>query len=285
MRFLDTPLDSVEAYVAFLSGQNVPVLRATMRELDALRATQDSVSGKRLASVVLADPLMTMKLLTHLQTHRARTQNHDITTIDRAIMMMGLTPFFDTFASMPTVEDTLAGHPRALLGALRMIAQSRRAAHFARDWAIVRHDLDVDEVTVATLLLEAVEIMCWIFAPTLTERVLEMQRAEPGLRSAPAQRAVFGVTAQEIQSALVRAWKLPELLITLMDESHASSPRVRNVVLAADFARHLAHGWGDSALPDDVANIERLLHLGREPLLMRLGVPAEAMSRFPSESR
>lgn len=280
MELLDTPLDSVEAYVEFFSRQPLPVLRRTVRELDALRADQDSVSGKRVAAVVLGDPLMTLRLLAHLQTIRGKAQNHDITTIDRAVMMLGITPFFNIFTELPTLEDALAGHPKALLGVLQVIGRSRKTAHYARDWAVVRRDLDVDEITVAALLHDATEIVCWTFAPALTQRVYDMQRADRQLRSTEAQRRVFGVTARELQHALVHAWQLPELLIALLDDSQSEHPRVRNVLLAADFARHLAHGWDDTALPDDVRAIARLLHFGGEPLLLRLGVPREEMHRF-----
>ena len=280
MPLLDAPLDSVDAYVRFLSAQDIPVLRQTARELEALRQAQESVSGRRIAAVVLADPLMTAKLLATLQARRTGAQNHDITTIDRAVMMMGVGPFFDTFADAPTVEETLAGQPAALVGVLKAIGRARKAAHYARDWAILRHDLDVDEITVAALLLEAVEIMCWTFAPVLALRVHRMQRADRWLRSAQAQRAVFGYTAEEIHAALVRAWKLPDLLIALMNEESVTHPRVRNVRLAADFARHLGDGWGNDALSDDVAEIEKLVHLPRTALLARLGTPAEDLYRF-----
>lgn len=282
MAMIETPLESADAYVGFLSHQVIPVLRHTVRELEALHDQQDSLNGKRIATVVLGDPLMTMKLLAYLQAHRGRSQNHDITTIDRAIMMMGIAPFFNTFADMPTLEDRLVAYPKALLGALQVIGRARRAAHFARDWAIMRHDLDVDEITVAALLREATEIMCWTFAPTLAQRVRNMQLADRQLRSAAAQRTVFGVTEREIQLSLVRAWQLPELLVSLLDEAHAENPRVRTVRLANRFARHLANGWDDPALPDDVTEIESLVHSGREALLKRLGTPAEEMHRFIS---
>lgn len=280
MSVLTAQLASVDAYVTFLTAQKVPVLRKTVRELEILAREQDGVSGRRIAAIVLADPMMTMKLLTTLQANRPAKQNHDITTIDRAIMMMGITPFFRTFAETPTVEDALAAHPKALVGVLKVIARARRAAHHAREWAILRHDLDVDEITVAALLLEAVEIMCWIFAPTLTQQVYDLQRSNRWLRSADAQKTVFGATAADIQRALVKTWKLPELLITLMDPAHADNPRVRNVLLASDFARHLASGWGNDALPDDIQAIEDLVHLHREALLSRLGVPSEELYRF-----
>lgn len=280
MPLIATPLPSVDAYVRHFSGQELPVLRRTARELDALRVSADSVSGKRLAAIVLGDPLMTMRLLTHLEKHRGRSQNHDITTIDRAIMMMGVEPFFATFAQLQTVEDTLHAHPKALIGVIRVIANARRAADFARDWAVVRHDLDPNEITVAALLREATEIVCWVFAPELTQRVYAMQNADRSLRSASAQRSVFGTTANEIQLGLIRAWRLPKLLVQLLDETQHENARVRTVKLAADFARHVSRGWDDAALPDDIAAIEKLLHLPRDVLLQRLGVPEELRHRF-----
>ncbi|ATE59111.1 HDOD domain-containing protein [Thauera sinica] len=280
MALLSTPLRSVDDYVRHFSGQDLPVLRRTRRELEALRASADTVNGKRIAAAVLGDPLMTMRLLTHLEQHRGKSQNHDITTIDRAIMMMGVMPFFDTFADLHTVEDVLQSHPKALIGVLKVIANARRAADYARDWAVVRHDIDPNEITVAALLREATEIVCWVFAPELTLRVYEMQHADRTLRSAVAQQAVFGTTADEIQLGLIRAWRLPELLVHLLDETENGNPRVRTVKLAADFARHLAHGWDDAALPEDIAELEDLLRLPREPLLQRLGIPGEQRGRF-----
>ena len=73
---------------------------------------------------------------------------------------------------------------------------------------------------------------------------------------------------------------MPELLVELLDESGCDNPRVQNIVLAGQFARHLARGWDNPALPDDFSAIGALVHLGREPLLKRLGVPAEAAARY-----
>lgn len=280
MALLTKPLSSVDAYVEFFSHQKLPVLRHTVREFEAMRDEIDNVSGKRIASVVLSDPLMTMRLLSHLETHRRDSQNHDITTIDRAIIMMGIQPFFEAFKDLPTVEEALAAHPKALIGVLKVIGRARKAAKYARDWAVIRHDLDVDEITVATLLREATDIVCWIFAPELTQRVHAMQQADHNLRSAIAQREVFGTTAREIQLALIRAWKMPELLVQLLDENQLDHPRIRTITLATDFARHVARGWNDAALPDDIAAISTLLHVSPEYLLRRLGAPDEALARF-----
>lgn len=280
MTMLETPMESVAAYVDFLSSCDIPVLRRTVRELDALRDDRDRVNGKRISAVVLGDPLMAIKLLAHLQANRRASQNHDITTIDRAIMMMGVMPFLDTFDDMPTLEEQLAAHPKALLGALHVIGQSRKAAHFARDWAIARHDLDVNEITVAALLHETAKILCWTFAPRLTLRVENIQRMDTHLRSTVAEHSIFGVTTADMQLGLIRAWNLPELLVTLLDDDSSDNPRIQNVRLASRFTRHLASGWDNPALPDDITDIGKLLRLGREALLKRLGAPPDYAARF-----
>ncbi|MEO6974856.1 MAG: metal-dependent hydrolase, partial [Gallionella sp.] len=41
-------------------------------------------------------------------------------------------------------------------------------------------------------------------------------------------------------------------------------PRVRNVVLAVNLARHSANGWNDTALPDDYRDIGELLRMPAE---------------------
>jgi HD-like signal output (HDOD) protein len=256
-----------------------------LKELEALATESDTVNSRHLAGIVLSDPLMTVRLLSHLEATRRASQNHDITTIDRAIMMMGVTPFMHHFLGLETVEAQLANRPKALLGVLKVIGRARRAAHIARDWAIVRHDVDPDEITVAALLHEITDIVCWVHAPELTQAVYELQAANRDLRSTDAQRAVFGVTAHEIQLGLIEAWHLPRLLADLIDDRRSDNPRVRNVVLASSMARHSMRGWRNPALPEDLASAAALLPIGREQILHRLGVPPEDIpALLPAEA-
>ncbi|MDB5799373.1 MAG: Histidine kinase [Rhodocyclales bacterium] len=272
---IDAPLTSIDSYIAYFSQTELPVLRRTVRALTELRTDEDNVSGRRIATVVLQDPLMTLRVLVYIEANRRSAQNHDITTIERAIMMLGITPFFEKFSDLPTVEEQLSNHPRSLLGVLHVISRARQAATYAYDWAYLRHDMDVDEVTVAALLHDAAEILCWCFAPELMLQVAQRMQATPGLRSAKAQQLIFGFNMHDIQLALAQAWRLPELLVTLMSNSNAHNPRVQNVVLANNLARHAANGWNDAALPDDYQAIARLLHLSFEQVLQRLDVPEE----------
>jgi hypothetical protein len=65
-----------------------------------------------------------------------------------------------------------------------------------------------------------------------------------------------------------------------MDDANAFQPRVRNVILAVNLARHSSSDWTDAALPDDFKAIEKLLHIKRETLLSRLNIPEDIAPRF-----
>jgi HD-like signal output (HDOD) protein len=267
---LQRPLPSLESWVNYLSQADIPVLKRTARELARLRENEDNVTGRQVAGVILQDPLMTLRVLAYIEATRRKSQTADITTIDRAVMMIGITPFFAKFEGLPLVEDSLKIQPQALIGLLRVIARARQASVFARDWAVLRHDLDTDEVTIAALLHDSAEILLWCFAPTLMLAIRALQAENPGMRSATAQQTVLGIQATELQLALARAWRLPELLLSLMDDAHAEHPRVRNVIHAVNLARHSANGWYDPAIPDDIVEIGKLLGISGESLMERL---------------
>jgi HD-like signal output (HDOD) protein len=273
---LDHPLRSATDYVNFLSGANLPVLRHTRRQLEAAYADVDRVTARDLSTIILQDPLMAVKVLYYIQPFRGKALRTDITTVGSAIMMLGIDPFFRKFADLTTVEERLAEHPEAVLGAVKTIRRVQRAAEWAYDWAIWRHDLNVEEVTMATLLHDLAEILCWCFAPQLMLEIRRRQLSVPSVRSSEVQQDVLGVTLYELQRELSRAWHLPELLQHLTNDNAAEEARVRNVVLAVNLARHTAKGWDDAALPDDYLAIAGLLNVSAETVMERVGAPPAA---------
>lgn len=280
---LEHPLQDLESWVLYFSGAELPILRQTARRLEEAHRNIDEVSGRDIANIVLQDPLMAVRVLAYIQPFVGKRLRSDITTIGSAVMMLGVEPFFRKFESPVTIEAMLGEEPQALLGALQVIRRAQRASRYAHDWAFARHDVNVEEVALAALLHDLAEILLCCFAPKLTQRIRAMQQADSTLRSAAAQEAVLGIQAFDLQLALCRAWHLPELLKTLMDDAHADKPRVQNVTLAVNLARHSANGWNDAALPDDYTAIEQLLHINRETLFTRLRIPPEFLPPPPPE--
>lgn len=267
---LDRPLEDLAAWLAYFDQIDIPVLAKSLETLAALRAREDEINAHDLADAVMHDPFLTLRVLRFLERHRARRQLQEITTIAHALMMVGTTTFFREFQSLPVVEEVLAGRTAGLVGLKRTMSRARHAALYAQDWAVLRHDIESDEVMVAALLRDVAEMLVWTCAPRVMMTVRALMQANPGMRSAEAQRRVFGFRGQALQLALARAWHLPTLLTELWDENQAERPRVRLVTLATRLARHSANGWFDPALPDDYAHIARFLGLSEEAVHQRI---------------
>lgn len=281
MTLLDHPLDSIQDYVSFFSEQELPVLRQSMRSFEEMHTRQDSLHARQITAMVEADPLFAAHLMRWTAAQREPEQSHDITTLGRTIMMMGIAPFFRSFAQRPIVEEQLASRPQDLVEVLRIFAWTRRATHLTRELATLRHDVNAEEVALATLLRPLCDILLWLFAPALAQRIHEHIRAHPGERSIVAEHAVLGCSERDILLALFHAWRFPERLQQLLDNANGSNPRVRTAALATAFSRHYAReGWGSPALPVTIKELNELLPIARDQLLDRLAVPHEVRERW-----
>ena len=268
--FISAPLRDVSAWVAAFDAREIPVLSATANALDDLRSNEDAVDAHLLADCMQSDPLMTLKLLRHVAMLRRGRDQADAETATEALVMLGITPFFRDFGPQPTVEDRLAGQPAALLGLRQVLRRAHRAARFALGFAVHRGDHDAMLIHEAALLHDFAELLLWAHAPSLALEIARRQQADPTLRSADAQQQLLNTSLADLQQALMKAWRLPELLVKISDDHASHHPQVRNVQLALRVARHSSRGWDNAALPDDVDDVADLLNLGTTPTLTLL---------------
>ena len=262
---LEQPLPDLARWTTFFRDAEIPVLPATAQALEDLRANEDEVDANLIGETLAGDPLMTLKVMAHAARHRSSRLVTDPETVTAALLLMGIGPFFHAFGPQRTVQQHLADVPQALAGLEAVLQRAERAAHFALGFAVHRRDPDAAVVHQAALLNDLAEILLWCHAPRLALQIRERQLADPTLRSRTVQRELLNIELADLQQALMRAWRLPELLIRIADERHAEHPSVRSVVLAIRLARHSARGWDNAAIPDDVRDIGALLNLGPLP--------------------
>ena len=265
IRRLEQPLPDLACWTAFFRDAEIPILRATAEALEDLRAGEDEVDANLLGEAISGDPLMTLKVMAHVARHRSSRLVTDVETVTAALVLMGIGPFFRAFGPQRTVEEHLGDEPQALLGLQAVLHRAERAARFALGFAVHRMDPDAAVVHQAALLHDLAEMLLWCHAPRLALHIRERQLAGPTLRSHVVQRELLNIELPDLQQALMRAWRLPELLIRINDERHAQHPSVRNVLLAIRAARHSASGWDNAAIPDDVRDVAALLNLGAVP--------------------
>lgn len=249
----------IERWIEVISAAQLPVLGQTLRQISSLRTDEENVRPRDISQLVLHDPLMALRVLRFLKTRHKDRMQTEITTIEHAVMMMGVSPFFRTFTNLRSLDTEFASKRVAWQGLIAVVGRARHAAMHAREWALLRHDVESDEVVIATLLHDMAEMLLWYFAPSQAEEIDARLAADATQRSVDVQRAVLGFGLNELQLALAAAWELPPLITSLMDDYRAERPRARNVLLAVNLTRHSSHGWEDAALRDDIDAIRRLI--------------------------
>lgn len=264
---LTAALPDLAAWTAWFRKAEIPVLANTADALEAMRANEDDVDANLIGEMVADDPLMTLKILAYAASHKSERRVTDVETVTAAIVLLGISPFFGTFGAQPVVEDHLARIDGAFDGLRDVLRRAYRASRFAFAFAVHRMDLDAAVIHEAALLHDFAEMLLWCHAPQLALKMREAQQADPALRSSAIQKQVLNVELLDLQHELMKAWGLPDLLIKITDDKHATHPSVRNVVLAIRLARHSASGWDNPAIPDDITELAELLNLSKDAAL------------------
>ena len=264
----------LEYWVAILTRAELPVLKQTARDLNELRTNDEKLTANAVAAIIARDPIMTVKLLRYLQQHKHKVQTTEVIQVEQALLMLGIEPVFRKVAPEPLIEEALKLKTPALLQLLHTIHRSHLASEYAKDWAVRLRDLHYEEVRIAALLHDIAVILMWCFAPDEMLQIEKLRHQEPAVRTRVIQERVLGFSLYELQREIAIQWELPQLLLTLMNDSCAHMPRVRNVALAVNLVRHSANGWDDAALPDDYKDISNLLRLPVESVVEMIAVDA-----------
>lgn len=267
---LTQALPDLRRWTTYFEDAEIPVLAASAHQLEQWRENEDAVDAHLIGEAFSNDPLMTLKVLSFASAQRSGRLLADAETVTAAIVLLGITPFFTAFGQQPTIEDRLAGQPEAFGGLQRVLRRAERAARFALGFAVHRTDPDAQVIHSAALLHDFAEMLLWCYAPQLALRIQHAQRVDPSLRSTVAQRAVLNIELGDLEQALMRSWRLPELLRHITDDKRGHDPQVQCVRLAVRLARHTADSWGNPAVPDDLKEISDLLNLNPEHTLILL---------------
>jgi HD-like signal output (HDOD) protein len=200
---LKAPLPDLKSWVRHFSEQEIPVLSFTLERMRGMQSQLDDIGVRDVAHLIRHDPLLSLRLVRYLESHRHASQVTDVTRLDRILLMIGVGGFFRLFGRALTLENKLANQPAALEGCRRVCGRAHFAAKIAELIGTRRHDLDPEEVATATLLHNTAEILLWTEAPELSTRIAELLARNPGMRSRDAQQQVLGITLHELHMELI----------------------------------------------------------------------------------
>lgn len=229
-RQLDELLASVRAH------GGLPSIGHTLARLSQLLES-DSDAVTALADVILSDVALTQRLLRVANTIPYRTGQQAVTTVTRAIMLLGFDQVRGTALSLVLVDGLIG----ARLPALRDdFHQSLLAGSLARE---LLAGSEAEEASIAAMFRSIGRLLVAVFAPAAHARIRALAQQERISESAAARR-VFGRSHDELTELLLRDWSVPERIVSAvqpmpmrLDSPASSSERVR---AAAQFAEAVA---------------------------------------------
>jgi HD-like signal output (HDOD) protein len=244
----------IDQWVSYLRDKEIPVLprsqTAMIAVCDEPPEERERMSPRELTDFVYSDPYLALKLLRNAEHRRSRRLGQETTTALAAVLQLGYDDMVHLVCDSTTTDDALAG-------ANHCVQHAVMAAHIARAWAIYRVDVSPDEVTLASLLSDAGELLLWHFAPELPLKAEEELHSGRAQRTLKAQQQALGFTFKQLTLTLAQTWELPTLLGILIRGT--DTPRANIARLAIDTARHIIADMHNAALPADLVNIHTVV--------------------------
>jgi HD-like signal output (HDOD) protein len=228
------------AWVSKLGESGMPVFAHTARDISAVSHSRES-SAAELARVVLQDAAMTAKLLRVANSPVFNPMGRSISTVSRAVVVLGFQEVRSICLSIAVVESMLKGRQKQRV--IEEMARSFHAAVQARSFARKRKDKSPEEVFIATLLYRLGDMAFWAFAGASAEDMDTALRLRAGESPLKVQQDVLGFALRDLTLSLSREWKLGELLEQSLEGRSDKNPRASNVALGYELAIAAEKGW------------------------------------------
>ena len=241
---------SFEEWVKALQVVALPVFSKTVEALTVLKRKPD-VSPAMIAAEVIRDPMMTQHLIKAVNINKKDELSQRIALAEHAVMLLGVPGTLSKLTAIKTVEKSMS--PKAQAGIRALDLRTRHACAYARDWAIQRLDLNVEEVVIATALHGIAEYAMWVAAPEEVEAII---KAAKKTSKQQAEQSILGCELRELSLAMNQFWNMPPLVIdALKIQMPTSNVRAASVFLAHQLSTHNEYGWDSPTVVKDIEDI------------------------------
>jgi len=245
-------------WVQRLGEAGMPAFAHTAHDIAHISESRES-SAAELARVVLQDAAMTARLLRVANSPAFNPIGRAISTVSRAVVVLGFDEVRSICLSIAIVESMLRGKQKERV--IEEMARSFHAAVQARAFARKRKDSSPEEVFIATLLFHLGDMAFWSCAgEAALELDMRMQQC-PDQAPEEVQKAVLGFTLRELSLGLSREWKLGELLEHSLEGRQDCDPRAGNVTLGHELAAAVEKGWHAPSVRELLERIAEALYL------------------------
>lgn len=246
---------TLNGWTHVLCNEEMPIFSNTALSIHDI-LSDDRKGAMELASVILQDPNLTVKLLKISNTPHYNPTRQKMVTVSRAIIMIGSEVIRELTLVCSFLEGILSATNKQQ--ANEEIAQAIHAAVHAKSIAIAMNDSSPEEVFIATLLNHIGGISFWCFCGEQGERIQALIKDENYSRE-QAEKKVLGFKLTDLGASLSKAWKLGSLVEeSIKPKASNKNPRVGLVQLGYEITEALKEGSDSKKYEDCVRKIEVL---------------------------
>jgi HD-like signal output (HDOD) protein len=258
---------TLNGWTQVLSNEEMPIFSNTALCIHDI-LNDDRKGAMELASVILQDPNLTVKLLKISNTPHYNPTRQKLVTVSRAIIMIGSEVIRELTLVCSFFESILSATNKQQ--ANEEIAQAIHAAVHAKSIAIATNDKSPEEVFIATLLNHIGSISFWCFCGEQGERIQALISKGSCSRE-EAEKKVLGFKLTELGASLSKAWKLGNLVEeSIKPKTFSKNPRVELVHLGYEITEALKEGTGSKRYEACVKKIEFLTHQSKKIIVEKL---------------
>lgn len=250
-------------WVTRLSKEELPMFAHTARKIAALSDSAETPISE-MTQAILNDGALTARLLRMANTAYYNPSAQAITTVSRAIVVLGFNVVKNIALSIKIIDTVLEGisHERALEELVRAFHAAFQAKQIlsatfsdSAQKKTTGESLEAEEVFIAAMIHRLGPLTFWCF-PYGCDEALDYEYT---LHAQPedAERAVLGFTLQELTESLVSTWHLSDLFKRANASPNADADPSHLALKLGCKAAHAAEtGWrGDAMDCDTMANI------------------------------
>lgn len=229
---------SLEEWAEMLRNEELPIFSNTAQKI--YLALNDRHKGAmELAAIILQDPNLTAKLLKIGNTPYYNPSRQKISTVSRAIVILGVQLIRELTLACSFFESILS--PANKERANKEIAQAIHAAVQARELAIMAGDSSPEEVFVAALLHNVGEVAFWCCSnPHAAD--IHARLAKSGLEGEAVEKSVLGFSLSDLGKKLSKSWHLGGLIEDAISHPESTDKRIQAVCTGSQLCRALKHG-------------------------------------------
>lgn len=266
-RIIAEPL-TLNGWTHVLCNEEMPIFSNTALSIHDI-LNDDRKGAMELASVILQDPNLTVKLLKISNTPHYNPSRQKLVTVSRAIIMIGSEVIRELTLVCSFFESILSATNKQQ--ANEEIAQAIHAAVHAKSIAMITNDKSPEEVFIATLLNHIGSISFWCFCGEQGERIQKL--IAKGNAREEAEKKVLGFKLTELGASLSKAWKLGSLVEeSIKPNVFSKNPRVELVHLGYEITEALKEGIGSKEYETCVRKIEVLTKQSKQVINEKLKI-------------